>query len=462
MKKLLSLTLLFLLLPTILAIELSVEKEAKQDIIIVGLDNPAIFNLDITNEGTTDQFTLYNLLGFQMEPKEPFEIGKDETKNMELIIYPRSGLTVRNFYTFEYFIRDSKSNEQAEKLIVKIIDLEDAFEVGTSELDPDSNSLNIYIYNKEKFNFENLNVKFSSKFFNFEETFDLGPNSRKDFDIELNKEDFNKIVAGFYTVKAEITKGDLTGEVEGIIKFVEKGVVETEERDTGFIVSTRTVSKENNGNTLSKEQIIIEKNIISRLFTSFSPEPKSVERSGLKVIYTWDKELNPGDSLSVVVRTNWLYPFLLVALVVIIIVLVKRSTLTDVILRKKVAFVRAKGGQFALKVTLFINAKKYVERVSIIDRLPALMKVYQKFGGEQPSRTDEKNRLIEWDFEKLEAGEVRTLSYIIYSKNVGVMGKFALPAATAIFQKEGTVSESVSNRAFFVTEQRVSDGSEFD
>ena len=73
-----------------------------------------------------------------------------------------------------------------------------------------------------------------------------------------------------------------------------------------------------------------------------------------------------------------------------------------------------------------------------------------------PTRFDEKNRRIEWNFEKLEAGESRVLSYIIYSK-IGVLGKFALPSATAIYEREGKIKESESNRAFFVAEQRTRD-----
>jgi hypothetical protein len=462
MKKLIPFVLLLLILPSILAINITVEQNSSQDVLIAGLDNPAIFYLKITNFDKTDDFIFYNLLGFTMEPKESITINKSQTENVELIVYPLNDITVRNFYTFQYFIRARDSTEHKEKVTIKIIDIEDAFEVGTSDLDPESNSLGIYIHNKENFDFKDLNVKFTSRFFELEENFNLGSYERKDFNIELNKEDFNKIIAGFYTVKAVITKGNVSGETEGIIKFVEKGIVETVESDTGLIVSTKTISKANNGNTLSPEQIIIEKNIISRLFTSFSPEPEIVERSGSKVTYTWADELNPGESISVVVTTNWLYPLLIIILIVVIVVLVKKSTMSDVILRKKVSFVNARGGQFALKVTLFVTAKRYVERVNIIDRLPPLMKLYSKFGGVDPSRADEKNRLVEWDFEKLESGEIRTLSYVIYSKNVGVMGKFALPAATAIFQRDGKIKETVSNKAFFVTEQRRTDGSEFD
>ena len=53
----------------------------------------------------------------------------------------------------------------------------------------------------------------------------------------------------------------------------------------------------------------------------------------------------------------------------------------------------------------------------------------------------------------MEAGEVKMVSYIVYSK-VGVFGKFALPTATAIFEREEGIHEVESNMAFFVTEQR--------
>ena len=139
-----------------------------------------------------------------------------------------------------------------------------------------------------------------------------------------------------------------------------------------------------------------------------------------------------------------------------IVVLTKKYSETTLVLKKKVSFVKAKGGEFALKVSILVNAKKYVERVNVLEKIPPLVELYERFGGDQPSRIDKKNRRLEWNFEKLEAGEMRILSYIIYSK-VGVLGKFALPTATAIYEKEGEIHESESNRAFFVAEQRKKD-----
>jgi len=244
--------------------------------------------------------------------------------------------------------------------------------------------------------------------------------------------------------------------VEGVIKFVEKDIITTTKKDFGFLISTQIIEKKNAGNTVERIEAVIKKNIISRLFTSFTPEPDFVEREGGIVYYTWDQEIMPGETLEIIAKTNWLFPFLVILFIILIVILTKKYSETNLVLRKKVSFVKAKGGEFALKVSISINAKKYAERVNVIDRVPLLVEIYERFGGDQPSRIDKKNRRLEWNFEKLEAGEIRILSYIIYSK-IGVLGKFALPTATAIYEKDGEIHESESNRAFFVAEQRTKD-----
>ena len=56
---------------------------------------------------------------------------------------------------------------------MKLIELEDAFEIGSNEINPESNSLEIYIKNKVNYNFENLDIEFSSAFFDTKESFSL-------------------------------------------------------------------------------------------------------------------------------------------------------------------------------------------------------------------------------------------------------------------------------------------------
>jgi hypothetical protein len=219
------------------------------------------------------------------------------------------------------------------------------------------------------------------------------------------------------------------------------------------VVNTKIIKKENQGNSIIPTQIEVNKSIISRLFTTFSPEPDLIERKGLKVRYLWEDEIKPGENLEIKIQTNWLFPLFLIFFVIAIVVLIRKSTIRSVHMRKKVSFIRTKGGEFALKVNVLVSANKYVEKVTIVDRLPPLVKVFERFGSEQPSIVDAEGRRIKWEYEKLEAGEVRMLSYVIFSK-VGVVGKFALPSAIAIYEKDGEVREAHSNRAFFVAEQK--------
>ena len=448
------------MLPSVLAINLKIEKQSSNEVMVIGLKDPTIFNLKITNLGATDSFEFYNLLGFEMFPVGTIQINQGQTKNVELGISPIGKLSSRGTYTFDYFIKGQDSSEIKQELTFKIIDLEDAFELGAGEIDSESNSIEIYLHNKVNFDFEEISIKVTSAFFELEETFSLGPNKRKDFAVQLNKEDFKKLIAGFYTLNAEISVEDKKANLQETIRFAESNLLTTTKKDYGLVVNTKIITKTNDGNVVESSQTILEKNIISRLFTSFSPEPDAVERQGTIVYYTWSREIKPGESLEIIVKTNWLVPFLGIFFIVAISILAKQYSGTDLLLRKKVSFVRTKGGEFALKITIFAKAKKYVERVSIIDRLPALTKIYERFGGEQPTRVDEKNKRIEWVFEKLDAGEVRVLSYILYSK-IGVVGKFALPPATAIYEKEAKIKETQSNNAYFVSEQKVEKEDEY-
>jgi len=93
--------------------------------------------------------------------------------------------------------------------------------------------------------------------------------------------------------------------------------------------------------------------------------------------------------------------------------------------------------------------------------LPALVKLHERFTGfYSPTRIDEKNKIIEWDLGSLDKGEKRVLSYILYSK-LGILGKFSLPPASAVYESRGKVYETTSNRAFLIAEQRFGEEEEY-
>ncbi|MCX6746520.1 MAG: hypothetical protein NTU63_00090 [Candidatus Pacearchaeota archaeon] len=451
-KIFLLLVVALLIFPLISALNLKIEQVSSDEAMIFGLESPVIFHLKITNLGSTDDLMFYTFFGADIYPKGTIPIGAGETKEVEVGVYPRPDFNQIGRIKFDIFIKGGDGSEMTYPLMVNAIKLGEAFEIGAEEFKPDSNTISVYVDNNVNFNFKQITAKFKSPFFNLEKTFDLPSYQKQSFEINLNKEDFRELMAGYYTLKVEISAEEEKTDLEGVIKFSEKDIVTTSQDEYGFVIHTKKITKSNEGNVISESSTILKKNIVSRLFTTFSPEPSIVERKGLSVYYTWEKEIKPGERLEIVVRTNWLLPLLAILLIVAIVILARQFSRTNLVLKKRVSFVRAKGGEFALKVSIMVGARKFVERVSVIDRLPPLVKLHERFGGETPRKVDEINRRVEWHFDKLEAGETRVISYIIYSR-VGVVGKFALPTTTALYEREGEIHEVESNRAYFIAEQ---------
>ena len=71
------------------------------------------------------------------------------------------------------FIRGTDKTETEKQLTMRIINLEDAFEIGSGEIDSDTKKLEVYIHNKVNFDFDFITAKFSSPFFEFVDSFSL-------------------------------------------------------------------------------------------------------------------------------------------------------------------------------------------------------------------------------------------------------------------------------------------------
>src|SRR3989344_3801363 len=99
-----------LMIPLISAINLNVEKQSSDEVLILGLNEPAVFDLKITNYGDSDNFMIYNLVGLQMTPGY-VSINQAETKNVPLAVSPIGNLNVRGTYNFEYTLRGSDKSE---------------------------------------------------------------------------------------------------------------------------------------------------------------------------------------------------------------------------------------------------------------------------------------------------------------------------------------------------------------
>lgn len=430
------------------AISLDITESEIASMAILDLNKPAKFELAINNNEDTDDFNFYSLAGIKIEPSSPIRIPKDQTTRMVLEAYP-SGQP--RFYSFEYRIKNSAGEIQKESLVINILKLEDVFDITVEEINPESDIAVIHFRNKGGHSFIGMKATFSSPFFIETKEFPLNPKEEKRFEIKIDKERSSGLIAGPYIVNTEVEVEGTKANSDSIIRFSEKSGLETKINKEGFLLQRHEIEKSNMGNVRTTATITFKRNLISALFTTFNQQPTTSDISAFTKNYVFEEELAPGETLEIVARTNWWLLILTLLGIALISYLSKKYLSTKLLVRKKISFVKTKGGEFALKVTIRVKAKEYIERINVVDRLPAMVKIYERYGPITPDKVDEKNRRIEWNIESLNRGEERIFSYIIYSK-IGIVGKFEMPETEVIYEYKGKLKEATSNKAFYINE----------
>ncbi len=440
-----------LLINCVSALDLTVEKVEKIPVVISELKNPAIFEFIINNNGAGENVEIYSLVGVSFEPREKFFLRSGET-TLEIKAYP--GESARSRYTeepfaFEYQIKGAGDDIFKDKLTIKIVKLEDILEISPQAVKYGDDEAIVRIRNVQNLKFENASLKIESVFFDGEETISLGPFESIALNLPVKTENIKNLAAGPYVVSSEVEVEGVTAKVEDVVDYVEQENIALTKTTSGWIIRTTKLTKTNEGNLAATARIEVTKNILTRLFTSSSIQPLSSERKGLFVYYRWEKELNPGESLTVDVRTNYTLPFVLIILILFIVIVVYLYSRTSVVVNKRCSFVKTKGGEFALKITLHVKARKSVENMELFDRIPMATKLYEKAG--MPHKFDDKIGRLSWKIERLNAGEERVFSYIIYS-TIRIFGRLELSPATAHFLKDGKSTYVTSNRTYFVSD----------
>lgn len=449
MKKEMFLVLALLMIASVSAIDF--EKTTVSDAIITEFNQPAHFVLTLSGV-PAGNYQLYTLTDVSLSPKGYFSLSSG-TNVMDVYVFKTDELKDEGYYHFVYSLKDAAGPNYDDRMTVKLVSLQNALEIASDTINPDSDSITFYVLNKEKTQLNNVSVEFNSIFFeDVKREISLKPYEKIQITVSVDKQKLKTTKAGAYIIKSDFMTDKGEKRVEGKLYLGEKKDIRTEETSSGFLIYTDTITKINTGNVPQEVSVVAKKNIITRLFTSFNNEPDAVERKGLGIVYTWNTELDPADVFTVKAKTNYLFPFFVILFAAIIVFAFKRYTETKVEVKKSVSPVKAKGGELALRVTVRVKARRNVESVSLIDRVPALVKIYESFGIIKPSKVDAASRRIHWNLGDLQAGEERIVSYIIYSK-IGVVGRFSLPPALGVFEKDGKIHEIESNNVFYLTEQ---------
>lgn len=453
MKKVL--LVMFLLFTFSLVSSLSFTATTDTNVTIKELKSPITLKLDIS-DAIPGKYNLYTLADLYVSPSSIFQI-QNTSLTKEFVLTPNENLKVEGYYTFVYTLNHKDVEKFDKSLTIKVLTLEDTLEISSESIDYDSKEISFYVRNKENVRINDLNVKFESILFDFKESFDLAPYEKKIIEVSVDESKLKKTKAGVYIIRAEFDTPTGDTIVNGNLYLGEKKGISVVEDSSGILINTKTITKTNTGNVIESVETRVEKNMISRLFTNFNIEPTSIERDGSLVTYVFERSnLGPSESFIVISKTNYIFPFLLLIVIALAIIGVKRYSQTKISLEKSVKAVKTKGGEFALRITLRVTATKSVNNVSIIDRVPQTVKLYKNFGALRPDKIDADTRRISWSLGNLNSGEERILTYIVYSK-VGFVGKFILPKALAVFEKEEKIHEVDSNQVFFMSEQVASE-----
>jgi hypothetical protein len=430
---------------------LDIEKIDKGSVLIAELKDPAKFEFVIRNRGEDDTFQIYSLVGVSMTPRGTFDISTGK-KSIDVQAMPNEEIrkVQRGIFSFEYQIKGQKSGIFKDTLSIKIISLKDVVDVSVRDISPDDENVEIVIRNLNKLDLEDMKLKITSEFFDFEDTVFFIPLEEKVYNVSLKKDKMVGLIAGVYEFDVEMEFKKISSDKKGEFRYLEEEDVGFESSSGGFLVRKVRVEKKNEGNVAVRADIRLRRDVLTRLFTTYAVEASSSEREGLFVNYVWKRDLGPGESLVVDGTTNYSFPFILLVLIIVIGFMARRFYLTDVLFRKRVEFVKTRGGEFALKVVLRVKARKRVEGVKISDTLPGMTKLFEGYG-RAPDKVDEERRKLFWDIDKLNAGEERVFSYIVYSK-LRVVGRFELPSALAVFGRGGEARMVKSNKTYFMSE----------
>jgi len=188
-KRALLILFIFLLIASVSAANLTVEKIDRGNVVISEIGNPAKFDFKITNPGEPENFEIYSLLSVVMMPKNYFKLSNGET-NLEVEAYPTKELReeINGYYTFEYQIKGWYSGIFKDKLTIKIVKLSDALLISAESFSPEDSQTDIIVKNLEKAEINNLSLHFTSPFFDLEKNIDLKPEEEIKIPVSINLE----------------------------------------------------------------------------------------------------------------------------------------------------------------------------------------------------------------------------------------------------------------------------------
>ena len=407
---------------------------------------PVKFYLNITNHNVNDDYvSLYTLLNMNIFPNTPFTIKGGETINVPVAVYIKDRPVGK--YTYTYYIKGNHETIK-DSFSVKVVKLDDALGITMPPVSKKDDYITLHIVNNENVDFGNLTIS-SNDFIKFSKTITLGPKQEKDVNITLDENNIGNVKAGMHTISLLISVKGTSVERQELVNVEEyKNLKQEVVEKKSFLIYETTLTKTNIGNSKTTATLSLTMKPFTKAFTRFSIKPTSIIRYNNNVIAVWQKQLQPNEAISVKATTNYLWPIILLIVIIAAVLFVWKLSKEKVKITKKVTKLKARPkGITAFRVTLnILNKGSTIEDMVVTDMLPGIMNLYEK---ETKTKTKPKingNKVL-WKIGQMLNNEEHILSYVIYSK-IKLLGKLELPKTKVEYvdekgQKHKTYSNSV-------------------
>ncbi len=448
MKKILFLAFIFLILNIYLINAASVDVKITPINNIVAPIQTATYSVSITNNQNTDLTFEFIYLDIDWRPSpEKVVVPAFSNKNVELSLVPQPPYS-ENKNKFVHIIvstTDKTTYRQDFFPEVNVLSYNQILDQSISNLiipdplDPRKPTLiRLKLINTKNVALNNINIKLKSDFFEENKVISLAPSESETLDFPEQLSESTKF--GVYPITALVRLDDkiLANFTTEMRVGSYPKVTEIKSPRSGFLLDVFEITKTNEGNSVSHEAVTKKLTGFQSRFTKTNPKPSSIAKQDPGYLYTWEFDLQQGESKTVTIETNYRGFFSALVIIIIILVVIYVLTKREIDIRKKIVSIKKDSdGSSTIKISISVKNKGLTKlnNIKVMDRVPSLVEVPHEFGTAHPKITHGPHGIqLIWDITVLNPKEERIFSYMAKSK-LQVIGKATIPSAVAKYTK---------------------------
>jgi len=426
--------------------------------LIIGNSNEATYSFEIkNNQNESDRFIIstpreYWSWSIQSNPSI-IEIEKGIKENFLLNIKP-AGIISPGKYIIPITFKSSLNPSQnlSEEFEVEVISYENAINLSLKDLEninPNKEKLfKINLKNNYDLEINNLKIVLESEFFSVSEDLNLSHSEEitKNFLINF----IGEIKTGEHPIKVKIYSiNKLVLEKEYIMEIGNFPNLEGSETPLqGFLFSSETIIKTNNGNSVLQETYIKELTTFENFVISTSPKPNSKIKEGNKYILTWEFDLNPGETKTIILKKNYRKLIFGIILLVGLTGMFYSYRKKEIKITKDVLSVKqSKDGILSMDIVVSLKNKsgRNLKNLKLLDTINYLVDEPSHFGSKKPRiiKSNESTRML-WNIPLLRRKSNFVISYNVKIKHHRI-NNLIIPRAVAKYIKLGKRKVIYSN-----------------